>query len=458
MDALRTARDLLATKENVVAVRDAHVVRAGHRVEGAQHRRELVDNVELNAVALLHNLTEQLLVRRGDVVEGVEALGLGEALVQQCNGLAVAETQRRGLAVADKRAVLVLALNVLLVDTYAEPFDRVLRHAELEGLAGVLRGDVGDELGVFGEKALEHTVEQRLGDVEDLVVVVVNDHLHVEADELRQVAVGVGVLGAEHRGDLEHAGVHVALKGHLLVQLRGLREEGGLAEVVQLEDAGTRALGGGDVDLRRVDLREAQLRAEELAPVLTDAALDLEDGHVRWGAVVEPARVEARVGVDAHIAGVGGGGIDELEGQHRLRVGDDEDGLALELHLGLRRAGDLLARNGDLPRNLDDCLEVELSDELDHILRDHVADREDDLNSREVVTQHEEGELALGAGRVNAGAHGDDLAIEFGREVVHVGVHRRVDELRGLNGRGHTEVGGGLGGGSRLSGSGHFVV
>jgi len=48
--------------------------------------------------------------------------------------------------------------------------------------------------------------------------------------ELGEVAVGVGLLGAEDGTDLEDA-VEVPHEGHLLVQLRGLRQERVLAEI-----------------------------------------------------------------------------------------------------------------------------------------------------------------------------------------------------------------------------------
>ena len=79
-------------------------------------------------------------------------------------------------------------------------------------------------------------------------------HLHVEAGELAQVAMGVGILGAKHRANLEHA-LEIRLDRHLLVQLRRLRETRGLAHVIQLEH-GRAALGRAADELRGVNLDE----------------------------------------------------------------------------------------------------------------------------------------------------------------------------------------------------------
>ena len=79
--------------------------------------------------------------------------------------------------------------------------------------------------------------------------------LCVERDVLVEVAGGVVRLGAEHRADLEDALEDADHR--LLVELRALRQVGGLAEVVEGEDVRA-ALGGRADDLRRLDLHEAE--------------------------------------------------------------------------------------------------------------------------------------------------------------------------------------------------------
>lgn len=53
----------------------------------------------------------------------------------------------------------------------------------------------------------------------DLVVVVVERHLDVEANKLGEMTVSVGVLGTEHASDGVHT-VEVGRDAHLFVQLR----------------------------------------------------------------------------------------------------------------------------------------------------------------------------------------------------------------------------------------------
>lgn len=69
-----------------------------------------------------------------------------------------------------------------------------------------------------GFEPVKEVGEHLAHDVEDLVIVLVKGHLQVEAGELGQMAVGVGLLRAEHGSDLEHA-LKVARDDHLLVDL-----------------------------------------------------------------------------------------------------------------------------------------------------------------------------------------------------------------------------------------------
>lgn len=57
------------------------------------------------------------------------------------------------------------------------------------------------------------------------MVVVVEAHLKIETHELGHVAVSVGVLGTEHRSNLEHP-LEVRAHYHLLVELGGLSKAG----------------------------------------------------------------------------------------------------------------------------------------------------------------------------------------------------------------------------------------
>jgi hypothetical protein len=56
-----------------------------------------------------------------------------------------------------------------------------------------------------------------------LVIVVVEGHFEIETDEFGKMAMGVRVLSAEHRANLEHA-LEVRANRHLLVELRRLRK------------------------------------------------------------------------------------------------------------------------------------------------------------------------------------------------------------------------------------------
>ena len=71
---------------------------------------------------------------------------------------------------------------------------------------------------------------------------------------------GFGVLSPEDRADFVHP-LHISVDGHLLDQLGRLRQEGGTAEVVDLEHGRT-GLSSGGLEFRRLDIGET-LRLNE---------------------------------------------------------------------------------------------------------------------------------------------------------------------------------------------------
>ena len=72
--------------------------------------------------------------------------------------------------------------------------------------------------------ALENVDKEAAEDVKDLVIVLVESHLHVHPGELAEVPRGVVLLCPEHRANLKASFESAARRHHLLVELRGLRE------------------------------------------------------------------------------------------------------------------------------------------------------------------------------------------------------------------------------------------
>ena len=119
--------------------------------------------------------------------------------------------------------------------------------------------------------------------VDDFVIVVLNRHFQIQSGKLGQMAVGVRVLRAKYGSDLKYA-LHVGRDGHLLGELRGLREEGGMAEVVDFEDRRA-GFGAEFLELRRVDFDEPggdERLSEERAYGRVDAEDRLVDRGL-WG-------------------------------------------------------------------------------------------------------------------------------------------------------------------------------
>ena len=126
-------------------------------------------------------------------------------------------------------------------------------------------------------KTIEDSHEHVLNDVQHLVVVLLDLHLHIEAGEFSQVARRVRVLSAEDRSDLKHT-VHICDNSHLFVQLRRLGEVGRAIEVSDGEDVSTTLTLGGD-QLGSVDLNEAVLD-QGLAEEEASGRLQPENGLI----------------------------------------------------------------------------------------------------------------------------------------------------------------------------------
>eukprot|EP00965_Chrysotila_dentata_P072174 2385434-Pleurochrysis_carterae.AAC.3 len=199
VDPLRAGRHLLAADEDVVRVGPLLVVGVGHRVEGAEARGELVDDVKVGLLEPADDGAEELLVLGRDVLVvrvrwhgGQVRLGVGDDLVHLLCTLLIARRRRRRLLLlqrcqllrANRRPVLTQQLQRLDVREAkrrareAQIFERVLRAHRLD-LALAPRVE-----------ALEDGDEHLLKQAEDLVVRLVEGHLEVEADELGHVAVG----------------------------------------------------------------------------------------------------------------------------------------------------------------------------------------------------------------------------------------------------------------------------
>jgi len=69
------------------------------------------------------------------------------------------------------------------------------------------------------------------------------------------MTMGIRVLRPKNRTDLEYA-LHIGRNGHLLGELRRLREESWVAEIVDFEDC-CAGFGSGLLELRRVNFDEA---------------------------------------------------------------------------------------------------------------------------------------------------------------------------------------------------------
>ena len=155
---------------------------------------------------------------------------------------------------------------------------------------------------VIGLNALKYKQEHSVNHVHDLVVVVLESHLEVETGELGQVPVGVGVPSPEDRADIVHP-LHISGDGHLFDQPGRLRQEGGTAEVVDLEHGRT-GLSSGKLKFRRLDLGET-MGIEEGSEKVDDAGANTENRVGDRGAEVDDAICKKCCLPDTRVAGIG---------------------------------------------------------------------------------------------------------------------------------------------------------
>mmetsp|Transcript_19456 Transcript_19456/g.46937 ORF Transcript_19456/g.46937 Transcript_19456/m.46937 type:complete len:395 (+) Transcript_19456:650-1834(+) len=279
-----------------------------------------------------------------------------------------------------------------------------------------------------GENVIEHPVDH----VKNLVVVLVENHLHVQACELREVAVGVGVLSSEYGADLKDP-LHVPLQRHLLVQLRRLRHVRHSIKVPQLENVRP-SLRRRRNQLGGVDLSEGVLQ-HVLPEQAANVGLDAENPLVCPGAQVEDSVVQADLLVHADEAGVGfelglgPAGVLHLQGE-RLCSGDAVEPLHLQLHPRLRATLDLRLRDAHGPENVHHGLPPqEVGEPRDFLAEDDGLDR-----GRQRPAQLQEAQLvSLCARLVDAGPNPHLLILHAGFEVAHIsplaaGLHLGLDE------------------------------
>ena len=195
-----------------------------HRIERPHREGELIEDVEVSTILLLHQTTEKLFAGGGEVVVVLHWLSVFldvTSITQHLHSIGELEDNR-------------------------------LAHELLEGI--LLRDDL-ELSSVASLQVVRDELEQVGQHIKHLMVVLLEGHLKIETDKLGEVTVREGLLGTEDGGDFEHT-LKVGCNRHLLVQLWRLRKAGILAKVLQTEHVGT-TLAGARNQLRRVDLHKA---------------------------------------------------------------------------------------------------------------------------------------------------------------------------------------------------------
>lgn len=381
VDSLGARENLLSSHEEIVRVGVVGVLGVGHGVEGSNGQRELVENVEIGVVLVSDNLSEQLLVLGGQILVVSNILA---SLSEQLDTL-----RERQL---DHLAVL----------------------GQLELLNGVLLSNGSNVVSVSLGELREDEDEQLGQHVNDLIVVLLEGHLHIETNELGHVSVSVGVLGSEDGSNLKHS-LKVTRHEHLLVQLGRLGQEGITLEVVELENVSS-TLGGGSNHLGSVDLNEA-LGHEELSEQLANTVLDTENGLVGLGSEINASGIKTGIEVDnLQLESLGLGlrsrSVLNQNGGLLGSLGNDKE--LVDGNLDILNGGGLdgLGRldNGTLDQH--NGLERDGAGKLDHLLGNGVSvDGQQTLDVGRLLSERHKAHLVtLKSGGVHTGSENNLLA------------------------------------------------
>jgi len=200
VNPLSSGKDFFSTHEHVVAVAVPCICGVWHCIEGSHRKRELVEDEEVSVVFGFHQAAEKLFTGSGQVLFIAH---LHSGLPQHLHCLR--ELQSKG------------------------------RIEEPEWLMGELSRHSLDLVLEVVPQPPKDACEQIPNSVNHLMVMIFERHLQVEAHELCEMSVCVGIFGTEDSTHSEHL-VEVGGDGHLLVQLRRLREEGGALEVGRDEE------------------------------------------------------------------------------------------------------------------------------------------------------------------------------------------------------------------------------
>lgn len=218
---------------------------------------------------------------------------------------------------------------------------------------------------------LENVLKHPMHHLQRLHVMLVNRHLQIQPGKLAQMPPRMRILRAEHRSYLEDP-FQIGRNGHLLVQLRRLRQTRRRPEVIGgKHPRAAFALPGDEFGGVYLD---KSLFVERLPKELTHRRLDSHDGVVGRGAQIEPPVIETEflsqagerpIGVLAlfHFL-LGAGGVFDEEGEHGIRFGDGVD--ARDGELGILDGAAADVGGGDDALHVDDGFGGEGFEVFDH--------------------------------------------------------------------------------------------
>merc|ERR1719336_1282932 len=372
VNPLSSGKDFFSTHEHVVAVAVPCICGVWHCIEGSHRKRELVEDEEVSVVFGFHQAAEKLFTGSGQVLF-IAHLHSGLLQHLYCLG----ELQSKG------------------------------RIEEPEWLMGKLSRHSLDLVLEVVPQPPKDACKQIPNSVNHLMVMIFERHLQVEAHELCEMSVCVGIFCTEDSTHSEHL-VEVGGDGHLLVQLRRLSEEGGALEVVHLEHVGS-SLGGGADDLRRVDLDEAAL-GQRVAEESAHSGLESEDGLVGRRAQVEHAVVQP--GVLVHlcevallIVGDPPSRILNLQRQLGVARRNNPHLFNVQLDVLLTATLNFLLDFGDNCFHINDALLGDVSGELDHLLTHILTDVDQTLHAGCLLAEDDEALLAFCPACVQTSSH-----------------------------------------------------
>mmetsp|Transcript_20252 Transcript_20252/g.34586 ORF Transcript_20252/g.34586 Transcript_20252/m.34586 type:complete len:222 (-) Transcript_20252:867-1532(-) len=203
MNTLSTRQNLLTTNHEIIRICDFFIVGVEHSVKWTSGSREFIQTIKVGAKFFFDQLTQSTFIDSRQIFKWTL---FDTSIIQHFH-------------------------------TFRERHQRRWKFHFKRGDRVLLR-DESNVVFVFFLQTSEDRFKHVVHHVQHLVIVFVERHFQIHANEFSHVARCVAVLGTKHRSDFKDA-IHIGTDAHLLVKLRRLCKIGMSTKITNVKHIGT---------------------------------------------------------------------------------------------------------------------------------------------------------------------------------------------------------------------------